>query len=138
MMGMRHARQKTGHTLVEILMVVAIIAMFVYVPLTRYDTHRKQTAARVTKANIENIRMAISLYYEQEGVWPSSNLSNLVSGSPSGTQYIAKIPQEGSTGLSTVVNSATNTGGWVWNTSTHKVLPNLTGADAFGVSYDTY
>ena len=130
--------RRTGHTLVEILMVVLIIGLLMYMSLSRFDTHRQQTAARTTKANIENIRMAITLFYEEEGQWPSTNLANLVSGAPSGKKYIGKIPVEAVKNSSTVVNVPNYAGGWYWDNVNHKLHPNLSGSDVFGVLYDEY
>ncbi len=135
---MRQQRFSKGFTLVEILVVVMIIGMLSYLSLARFDVHRKQTADRTTKANIENLRMAISLFYDQEGQWPNSSLSDLVSGSPSGTKYIAKIPQEAVKNSSTVVTIPTYLGGWHWDTINHKLHPNLMGSDSFGVLYNEY
>ena len=122
-------------------MVVLIISMLSYLALSRFDVHRQQTADRATKANLENLRMAISLYYDQEynpSQWPNNTLSDLVTGAPSGTKYIAKIPKEAVKNSSTVVNILNYTGGWYWDSVNHKLSPNLSGRDSFGVLYTDY
>ena len=137
---MRSPKYTDAFTLVEILMVVLIISMFSYLAMSRFDVHRRQTADRVTRANLENLRMAISLFYDQENnTWPNNSLSTLVTGAPSGKKYIAKIPKEAVKNSSTVVNILNYSGGWYWdNVVNHKLSPNLQGSDSFGVLYNEY
>ncbi len=130
---------KRGHTMAEMLMVVAIIALLSSMAVMRFDTQRKQSAINATKSNLESIRTAIALYYEEEKVWPSNDLSSLWNkSSPSGTVYIAAIPKEKILNSNSVVNVANYNGGWVYNSSSHDVLPNLAGSDALGALYSNY
>ncbi len=130
---------KKGYTLVEVLMVVAIVGLLSTLVVARYDSQRKRTAINVTKANLESIRTAIAFYYEVEGIWPVGNLSELYLGTaPSGKKYLGKLPAEEITNKNSVTNILTNTGGWFYDLPTHTLLPNLTGTDALGVAYATY
>ena len=137
---MRAVKRKfcRGYTLVEVLMVVFIIAMLASLVTIRYDRQRRQTAVNVTKSNLESIRTSIALFYEAEGMYPTSDLSDLVSGSPSGAKYLGAIPAEAINNKNVVVNIPTYNGGWVYETGMHTVRPNLLGNDINGNPYSSY
>jgi prepilin-type N-terminal cleavage/methylation domain-containing protein len=132
------SRLNKGYTLMEVLMVVAIVGLLSSLVLARFDSERKRTAINVTKANLESIRTAVALFYEIEGTWPANNLSNLINGAPSGKRYLGSMPAEAIKNISVVVNVTNNNGGWVFDLAGHTVLPNLTGLDAKGIAYNTY
>lgn len=127
-----------GFTLVEIVMVLFIIALLTSIVVVRFDQQRAQSMVHVTKANLESLRTAVAIFYEAEGTWPVDDLSDLVSGAPSGTQYLGLIPPEKITNDNTVVNVASYSGGWIFDLSTHDIHPNLSGTDVNGEAYSSY
>ena len=140
----------SGFTMVELVMVIVIIGLLAAIIVPKYTAQREQAGIAATKANLESLRTAVSMFYGQEGYWPSANLTELVSGSGSGTQYIRAIPQcttYDPTGPVVVPNNivtsgivATNVGGWYWNYASQDYVlhPNLTGQDANGDLFSGY
>jgi prepilin-type N-terminal cleavage/methylation domain-containing protein len=129
---------KKGFSLVEILMAVAILGLIAAIVVPQFNKQVAQSNIAKTKANLETLRTAIRLFYEQEAAWPMSDLSNLTVTMPSGMKYLPVIPKEGVTQKNTVVNIPDYTGGWWYDPPTHKILPNLLGTDANGDWYNTY
>ena len=130
--------KKRGYTLVEILMAVAILGMIAAIVVPRFNSQIKYSGTNKTKANLETLRTAVRLFYEQEGIWPNNSLSNLISGAPSGYQYLPVIPSEGVKNKNNVLNIPDYSGGWVWETTTHTLRPDLPGTDANGAPYSSY
>jgi len=131
-----------GFTLVEVLMVVLIIAALSGILISTFNTQVQQSKVSTLKANLENIRMALELYYSQERMMPNPNLDPLYNGaSPSGTVYISEIPEETLTGSTIVTQVLNGSGGWYVDTTVStdfQVYPNLSGTDIFGEYYSNY
>jgi general secretion pathway protein G len=135
MFGKRQNR--SGVTLVELIMVVVIIAILASILVSKYSSHIGSSKISATKANLQELRTAIELYYATNDSYPGSTLSQMTSDA-NGKVFVRKIPDEKVTPSSTVVNTNNNVGGWHYNTSTHEVLPNKTGNDADGNAYSGY
>ena len=145
-------RFKQGFTLVELVMVMVIIGLLAAIIIPNFTGQKDSASIAATKANLENIRTAVALYYAQEGEWPSASLAELwdpASPSPSGNIYMRAIPpcvaydpsrtpvdpsndvQDG-----TAADEAT---GWYWDTAgDHLVHPNRIGSDAEGTLFSDY
>lgn len=125
-------------TLVEIIMATIIIGLLAALVLPHFSTSRAQAKVNVTKANLEIIRAAIELYYENEHEWPDIALVKLWDGtSPSGKVYLKEIPKEAITNSNQVWGSYNNNGGWCHYLG-GGFYPNVFGEDAFGESYYNY
>lgn len=94
------SRRNGGYTLIELMMVVAIVAIMASMAMPRFDLITQKANQAATKSNLGAIRSAIALYYsEMEGHWP-------LNGTPDGAadfygtsltevlvpRYIEKIP----------------------------------------------
>ncbi|MBI4394919.1 MAG: prepilin-type N-terminal cleavage/methylation domain-containing protein [Candidatus Omnitrophica bacterium] len=114
-----------GFTLIEILIVVAIIAILALAIIPSYVGFDVDARVVTTKSNLATIRNRISLYRAKEGNYPES-LKNLLDQtySDAGIEkpYIKQMPGElvtDKSGNSTFrdqlsKDSFTNTGGWVY------------------------
>jgi len=132
-------RNNPGYTLVEILLAVAILGMITAIIVPRFNKQTPRTGIGKTRASLEVLRIAVRLYYEQEGAWPGADLTDLSDGSaPSGYVYLPQIPAEGITGQNRIVNLPDYAGGWVWETTGHVLRPNILGNDAEGTPYSNY
>ncbi|MCD6423617.1 MAG: type II secretion system protein [Elusimicrobia bacterium] len=65
--------QKKGFTLIELMMVVAIIGLLASVAIPKFANLIRQANEAVTKGNLGAMRSALSIYYSSnEGYYPSA------------------------------------------------------------------
>lgn len=99
-----------------------------------------------TKANLKILEMAIAKYYGEQNVYPDS-LDN--SGDPPFIPiYLRTIPSARlgikvpyniqNSNKITYGNTITNTGGWLYDPYTGKIMVNYDGLDSEGINYTTY
>ena len=85
----RSARTKqAGFTLVELLVVIALISLLAAMAVVQYRNSIQRTQEATLKTNLFRMRDAIDQYYADKGKYPSS-LDALVS-----DQYLRKIPED--------------------------------------------
>ena len=65
-------RKQQGFTLVELMVVVAIIALLVGVALPRYQHSQRKARESVLKQNLFVLRQTIDQYFADKGYYPSS------------------------------------------------------------------
>ena len=114
---MTKSSKKGGFTLIELMIVVAIIGMLAAIAIPKFASLIRKSNEGASKGNLGSIRGALSIYYgDLEGQYPDDMASLTVSG-----KYLSSIPNAKSpnyhTDTSTTVNSATasDAGGWVYN-----------------------
>lgn len=64
--------KKNGFTIVEMLMVIAVLAVLVGIVTTAASSAIRQSRIRRTDAMRQVIQNGISVYYQQKGEWPGS------------------------------------------------------------------
>lgn len=81
-------KREKGFTLIELMIVVAIIGILAAIAIPRFADLIKKSKEGATKGNLGALRSALSIYYgEQEGVYPNT-LATLASEA----KYIEAIP----------------------------------------------
>jgi general secretion pathway protein G len=79
-------RSQAGFTLVELLVVIALISILAAMAVVQHRNSVQRTQEATLKTNLFRMRDAIDQYYADKGKYPSS-LDTLVS-----EQYIRRIP----------------------------------------------
>lgn len=114
-----------GFTLIELMIVVAIIGVLAAIAVPKFADLVKKAQESRTKSNMDQIRGALNIYYgDNEGIYPSDTLGVLTTNS----KYISAIKASlvpaftavGNTGhgesstvnAQTAFSSATDTGVW--------------------------
>ena len=81
-------KNQSGFTLVELLVVIALISLLAAMAVVQYRNSIQRTQEATLKTNLFRMRDAIDQYYADKGKYPSS-LDSLVS-----DQYLRKIPED--------------------------------------------
>ncbi|MBU0594318.1 MAG: prepilin-type N-terminal cleavage/methylation domain-containing protein [Gammaproteobacteria bacterium] len=78
--------KKIGFTLVELLVVMAVIALLLSIAVPRYFSSVEKSREAVLRENLSLTRQALDKYYGDNGKYPD-NLDQLVSG-----KYLRSLP----------------------------------------------
>jgi general secretion pathway protein G len=86
------AHGQAGFTLVELLVVLAIIALLLTIAVPRYMNNVEKSREAVLRANLALTRQMLDKFFEDNGKYPDG-LESLVS-----KRYLRSIPQDPMTG----------------------------------------
>jgi len=120
---------KRGFTLIELVMVIAVIALLAAIIIPRFTVQIAEARISTTKANLQTLRSALNLYYANEGEWPSASLNELTVSSPiTFTIYLRAIPSDTLDGTNNdgIAVSQNNQGGWHYDTVNREIYINRT------------
>ena len=117
---MRKLMTKKGFTLIELMIVVAIIGILAAIAIPQFANLVAKSQEGRCKANLGTIRSALSIYYgDLEGWYPTTGgtLNSLtLNGRYLQVMPSADLPKTSNSGghpaVATTVNAAGDTGGW--------------------------
>ncbi|HBG78021.1 MAG TPA: hypothetical protein DDW84_04110 [Phycisphaerales bacterium] len=154
-----HFSLPSAFTLVEVLIVVAILGILAAIVVPLYEDNQQKAKESAAKENLRVLRNAIELYAAQhKGVAPGYTNDNKTA-TPSYMafgrqmtefeQRLSAIPQNPFNAIKTIrvlANSAdfptapeqTGTYGWIYKPSTKQIRLNWLGKDSHGVTYYDY
>ena len=129
-------KSKKGFTMLELVMVITIMALLAAIMVPQFSVQREQAEIATTKANLETMRTAITLYESKTGNLPSAAGDFITEG------ILRVMPKDGIQGKGLDVFElgtcpCSGNGGWCMETS-GDVYPAITGNDYNGVSFCVY
>ena len=146
-------RREQGFTLIELMIVVAIIGILAALALPKFAGLVEKSREAATKGNMNAITSAVSIYYgDNEGVFPTWLMTE---SGYSFSKYLESIPpvkathtgigsgiSEGPSGTSvqhTTDENINATGrGWRYSRESGRVFVNSSATDSKGMPYSTY
>ncbi|OGS00668.1 MAG: hypothetical protein A2V88_07230 [Elusimicrobia bacterium RBG_16_66_12] len=145
---MHMRKSKKGFTLIELMIVVAIIGILAAIAIPKFAELIRKSSEGASKGNLGSLRSALSIYYgDMEGQYPFAASALTISGKYLTAIPVAKAPNYHSD-LSTEVDGSAvtapnNAGGWWYmNTITDanvgSVLVNCTHTDTKGSVWTVY
>ena len=110
---------KKGFTLIELMIVVAIIGILAAIAIPKFAELIRKSSEGASKGNLGALRSAMSIYYgDLEGVYPASMQSLTIGGKYLTVIPSAKAPNYHADGAGETLLSAagiTDVGGWSYN-----------------------
>jgi len=150
---MKKNRKEHGFTLIELMIVVAIIGILAALALPKFAQLVEKSREAATKGNLNAMRSSISIYYgDSEGIYPVFLVTSplyLFS------KFMEKVPPvkathagigagttespSGTDVVHTSDESITATSiGWLYNSNTGKIFVNSSATDSKTLPYSTY
>lgn len=117
---MNKINKKFGFTLVELLVVISIIGILTIITASSFINSQVRSRDAYRKASLKSLADALSTYYGDYGVYPTSstvNINTLISNEgefsypASGNKiiYMKKVPKEKTSGISQILYEVSST-----------------------------
>ena len=139
---------KKGFTLIELMIVVAIIGILAAIAIPKFAELIRKSSEGASKGNLGALRSAMSIYYgDLEGTYPANVSALTIGGKYLSVIPNAKAPNYHADGsaivLLTVSANPTDVGSWYYNDQTTNanvgnVLVNCTHTDTKGTVWTGY
>jgi prepilin-type N-terminal cleavage/methylation domain-containing protein len=139
-------RHTKGFTLIELMIVVAIIGILAAIAIPKFADLVTKSKEAAVKGSLGSVRSAVSIYYsDSEGVFPNNSVAGFREALTNGTKYLQQlpfisIPKPGNHGATNgVVTVLGDTGAWAYvsNTDGH-VFINCTHTDTKSSTWSTW
>jgi len=126
---MKKKHQSQGFTLIELMIVVAIIGILAAIAIPQFANLVSKSQEGRCKANLGTIRSALSIYYgDTEGWYPANAAGSNLSALTVGSRYLQSVP------LADLPATSNNVGHG--STSTETVSAGPVPGDVGGWAYD--
>jgi prepilin-type N-terminal cleavage/methylation domain-containing protein len=150
---MRRLRKSPrGFTLIELMIVVAIIGILAAIALPRFSQMLEKSNEAQTKGNLNSIHSAATIYYgDQKGIWPttlstySTYLFSQYLDNVGGVKVTGAFVAGASSPRGTIVTMTTQASvptasgtGWLYDSSNGEFYVNSTVVDSKGLPYSFY
>jgi prepilin-type N-terminal cleavage/methylation domain-containing protein len=144
--------KEKGFTLIELMIVVAIIGILAAIALPRFAQMLEKSREGATKGNLGSIKSAASIYYgDNHGVWPTtldtstgysfSKYLDTLAPVKVTSGFVAGAPSPAGRNVSMTTSGAVPTAassGWLYDSSTGSVYVNSTVLDSKSIPYSFY
>jgi len=144
---MHMKKSKKGFTLIELMIVVAIIGILAAIAIPKFADLIRKSSEGASKGNLGALRSALSIYYgDMEGVYPAAPDSLTIGGKYLSAVPVAKAPNyhpDTSVAALGAASALDGTGGW-WYTNVNtdanfgSVSVNCTHTDSKGSIWTVY
>ena len=142
-------KNKKGFTLIELMIVVAIIGILAAIAIPKFAELIRKSGEGASKGNLGSVRSSLSIYYgDLEGTYPADVASLTIAGKYLGTIPVAKAPNyhpDGSTVTSQqgALTGVNNAAGWWYDNvlsdaNLGQIVVNCTHTDSKGTVWTNY
>jgi prepilin-type N-terminal cleavage/methylation domain-containing protein len=120
--SMKTKRAAAGFTLIELMIVVAIIGILAAIAIPKFASLIRKSGEGAAKGNLGSIRSSLSIYYgDMEGQYPSRLMALTMNSKYLGALPVAKAPSyhsDNSTEVDATGVAATDANGWLFDNVT--------------------